>query len=325
MASSLDALRNRLKLRQLVLLAELDTAGSLHKAAERLGMSQPAATRLVRDLEELMDASLFERTSRGMTPTDMGRLLMRHASTVLAGIDHVYQEAAALRSGNAGSLRVGMFPGAPPMLVADAVIALKRKTPRMDVKLVQGSNEELLDGLRDGGLDMVVGRAPTDDGKGAFDFELLYSEHFSVVGSLSEEVTHASCALEQLIDRPWILPLPSTALRSNVDLLFLSTCGRLPVDFIEAVYSPLVVSLVTKGHRLATMPSWIARELRNGGGMKILITRLPNITGPIGMLTRAGEAPSSQTTRLAEALRLSRENFDSAATDPKTVSRAPNH
>lgn len=220
MAVSATALRNRLKLRQLVLLAELEAEGSLHKASRKLGMSQPAATRLVHELEDLMGDSLFERTSRGMVPTDMGRLLMRHASMVLAGIEHVYQEAAELRSGNAGVLRLGMFPGAPPKLVADAVIGLKRAAPQMEIKLVQGNNDALLDELRGGKLDLVVGRAPAASMKAAYDFELLYNEHFSVVSGASMPAPTAPCGLEKLIDLPWILPLAGTTLRSNLDLLF---------------------------------------------------------------------------------------------------------
>jgi molybdenum-dependent DNA-binding transcriptional regulator ModE len=94
-------LRNRLKLRQMHLLATLADAPSLHKAAARLGMSQPAATRLLQELEETMGGPLFERTGRGLAPTDMGRLLMRHAQLLVAGIDQVYEEALALRTGDA--------------------------------------------------------------------------------------------------------------------------------------------------------------------------------------------------------------------------------
>lgn len=325
MAASSASLRNRLKLRQLALLAELDAAGSLHKAADRLGMSQPAATRLVQELEQLIGASLFERTSRGMTPTDMGRLLMRHASMVLVGVDHIGQEAAALRSGNAGTLRVGMFPGVPPKLVAAAVIGLKRETPRMEIRLIQSDNETLLDDLRDGRLDVVVGRGPASSAKKELDFELLYDEHFCVVTSQAIAESTESCRFEHLIDHAWVLPLPNTALRSNLELLFLSQCGRLPVDFVEAVSSPVVVALITKGNRVATMPSWIAREHESSGRMRILIARLADITGPIGLITRSGEALSSQANRMAEALRASRQHVDGSPTDSKTGSRPPNH
>jgi len=324
MVASPASLRNKLKLRQLALLAELDASGSLHKAADRLGMSQPAATRLVHELEELMGASLFERTSRGMAPTDLGRLLIRHASMVLAGIDHVYQEAMALRSGNAGMLRAGLFPGAPPKLLAAAITELKRATPQMDVQLVDGPNAELLDALREGRLDLVLGRAPAGPGAEAFAFELLFSESFSVVCAASEpRPVSPQGGLGAMVDHPWVLPPPGSALRSNLDVQFLSQCGRLPPDLIETVSIRTSVALVEGGGRLAVMPSLMAREYQASGQLRILIPRLSNLAGPIGIISRAGEGQSSQALRLVEALRGASGPFNGAAGDPKTGSPPP--
>lgn len=324
MTPNAAALRNRLKLRQLALLAELESAGTLHKAAERLGMSQPSATRLVHELEELMGASLFERSSRGMSPTDLGWLLMRHAAMVLTGIDHVAQEAAALRSGNAGMLRVGMFPGAPPAMLSEAIEQLKRETPRMEVKLIDGPNEVLLASLRDGGLDIVLGRAPTGQGDDAFDFELLYADHFSVVCAVAHPVpANARQGLAALVDHAWVLPFPQAALRNNLEVLFLSQCGRMPSDVIEAVSPSLIAATVTAGHRMAVLPSWFAHGYVTSGLMRMVVPRLPNLIGPIGMITRAGEVPTSQTTRLAGVLRVALDRFAPSQGDPETGSPTP--
>lgn len=319
-------LRNRLKLRQLVLLAELQAAGSLHKAADQLGMSQPAATRLIQELESLMDAALFERTSRGMVPTDMGRLLMRHASMVLVGLDHVHQEALSLRSGNAGVLSVGIFPGAPSQLLTDAVVRLKADSPRMEIKLFEGTNEVLLSDLREGRLDVVLGRAPSLESKGAFAFELLYTEHFSVVCGASHPVPESIPKdLASLVDLPWILPFPSAALRRNLEAMFLSECGRLPLDIVEAVAPTLVVPMLTGSLRLAAMPQWLARDHWVGGRLRVLIGRLAHLAGPIGVITRSGEAVSSQARRLVEELRQVRYPSTATLSDAKTGSLIPKH
>ena len=107
-------LRNRLKLRQLNLLAAIGELGSLHKAADKIGVSQPAATRLLHELEALFCVPLFERTNRGLLPTETGRLLVRHASVLVAGIDTVYEATRSVRLGTAGSLRVGIATGVRP-------------------------------------------------------------------------------------------------------------------------------------------------------------------------------------------------------------------
>lgn len=322
MVLSPASLRNKLKLRQLALLAELESAGTLHKAADRLGMSQPAATRLIHELEELMGASLFERTSRGMSPTGMGHLLIRHASMFLAGIDHVYHEAAAMRDGNAGVLRVGLFPGAPPMLLAHAIAQLKRETPQMDIELADGPNEALLSGLRDAALHLVVGRAPAGRGVEDFDFELLFTESFSVVcAGHGAAVPAGPHDLASLVDRPWILPFPPSALRANLDVLFLSQCGRLPTNLIESVSIPANVALMKTAGCLTVMPQWAARDYAALGQLRILVEDIAHLAGPIGIVTRSGEPRPSHVWRLVQALRAAGQAF--AAGDPKTGSPVP--
>lgn len=304
MPASSASLRNKLKLRQLALLAELESAGSLHRAADRLGMSQPAASRLIQELEDLMGASLFERTSRGMAPTDMGRMLMRHASMFLAGIDSVYEEAVALRTGNAGVLRVGIFPGTPPSLVAASITQLKRETPLMDVHLVEGPNESLLSALRDGDLNMVVGRSSAGGESEGFDFELLLKEYFSVVcGANNREPPTAPTDLSALVDYPWILPVRSAPLRTNLEVLFLGQCGRQPKNLIESICLPVNVALMTAGTCLAVMQSSLARCHVARGELRILIDRLPDLAGPIGVFTRSGETAPFQVRRMIDALR----------------------
>lgn len=308
MISSSAELRNHLKLRQLTLLASLGETVSLHKAAERCGMSQPAATRLIHELEELMGVLLFERTSRGMAPTDMGRLLIRHAAMFLAGIDHVYHEAVALKSGNAGSLRLGVMPGVPSRLVANAVAFVKRETPRMDIQIVDGANDFLLAGLRDGSVNMALGRAPAAGMVNAA-FELLFVEHFSIVCGPSNAISKPVSGLGALIDQLWILPLPGTALRANLDVHFLSQCGRLPHDLIESTSIVANVALVELTGRVAVMPRSIAREHSDRGQVRVLVDKLADLAGPVGILTRRGDVQPTHILRMMEALRTASREF----------------
>jgi DNA-binding transcriptional LysR family regulator len=313
MVTSPASLRNKLKLRQLALLAELDASGSLHKASDRLGMSQPAATRLLHELEDLIGTSLFERTSRGMAPTDMGRLLIRHASMVLAGIDHVYREAKALQSGNAGTLRTGLFPGAPPILLARAIAQLKAETPHMDVQVVDGSNETLLVMLRDGALDMVVARAPEAGEAANFEFEMLFTEGFSVVCAADDSLPPASARnLAPLVHFPWILPFSGSTLRTNLDVQFQSDCGRLPDNLIESISITANVALVVASQCLAVMPRRVARHYAARGLLRVLMDRIPNVAGHVGIITRSGEALSIQAARLVDALRVASRPFNTA-------------
>lgn len=324
MVSSRQTLRNRLKLRQLALLPALDETGSLHKAADRLGMSQPAATRLLQDLEELIGAELFERTSKGMVTTSMGRLFVQHAITILAGVDQIHEDAQALRNGHAGTLHLGLFSGAPPLLAARAIASIKATTPQVEVRLVAADNEKLLADLHDGSLGMVIGRAPPASAAGSLNFEPLYTDYFAVACSTANALApQGPCQLSQLMDFPWILPLPGTPFRQSLDIQFLGQCGRLPRNLTECGSLPAMQALLATGDYVAVMPRALAQPLASAGQIRILIDRLANIAGPVGVITRSNEARSSVTHRLVQALHAAWQELQ--ASDHETGSATSKH
>lgn len=305
MLQSSAKLRNRLKLRQLTLLAALAEVGSLHQAASRVGMTQPAATRLLQELEAALDAPLFERSSRGVTPTDMGRLLIRHATALVSGLDHVYEEAQALRRGNAGSLRIGLFPGASPLLLARTVLDLQRATPHIDIQIQEGSQDALLQALRGGQLNAVIGRTPSQEQGRDLHFELLMRESFSVVARAAHPLAASAVrpGLPDLVDYPWVLPLPDTPLRSSLALQFITQCGRLPSQLIESHSGGTNLALLLESDHVALMPRAIARQHARQGLLVTLVDELPGLHGPIMLLTLAGAQPQQQVLRFAEALK----------------------
>src|SRR5215470_15299243 len=100
-------IRARLKTRQLLLLVAIAEEGNIHRAAEVLNMTQPAASKLLKDLEDVLDVPLFERLPRGMRPTWYGEAMIRHARVALASLNHAHDEVEALKAGRFGSVGVG--------------------------------------------------------------------------------------------------------------------------------------------------------------------------------------------------------------------------
>src|ERR1700716_514041 len=89
-------IRARLKTRQLLLLQVLAEEGNIHRAAQVLHMTQPAASKLLKDLEDVLEVPLFERLPRGMRPTWYGETMIRHSRVALASLTHAHEELAAL-------------------------------------------------------------------------------------------------------------------------------------------------------------------------------------------------------------------------------------
>lgn len=299
-------LRNRLKLRQLQLLATLGEARSLHQAAAQLGMTQPAATRLLREVEELLDTPLFERTSRGLHPTDMGRLLVRHATVLLSSIDQIYDDAQALKAGNGGSLKIGIFPGTWPLLLPKAIMRLKEDTPRIHIEIQDGTQDALLNLLRTGALQVVIGRAPEGDAARDLAFDIVLRETFSIVCRPEHPLLQGRTtppSLADLIDHRWILPLRKTPLRNSLDLYLLSQCGRVPIDVIDSAAVTANLALIWEGDYFAVMPHSIARYYATRKLIVPVIDQLPHLVGPVVMITLASTSRLRQVERFAEALR----------------------
>ena len=95
-------IRARLKTRQLLLLVAMEEEGNIHRAAQMLNMTQPAASKLLKDLEDMLGVQLFDRLPRGMRPTWYGETMIRHARMALASLSQAAWEAAPCLSGQVG-------------------------------------------------------------------------------------------------------------------------------------------------------------------------------------------------------------------------------
>ena len=113
-------IRARLKTRQLLLLVALAEEGNIHRAAQVLSMSQPAASKLLKDLEDVLEVSLFERLPRGMRPTWYGETMIRHARVALASLNQAHDELQAAKSGQFGQVSIGAITSPGLMLLPEA-------------------------------------------------------------------------------------------------------------------------------------------------------------------------------------------------------------
>ncbi|HET9652637.1 MAG TPA: LysR family transcriptional regulator, partial [Usitatibacter sp.] len=133
----------RLKLRQLELLVQLADHQSLARAAAAMSVTQPAATKLLQEIEHTLAVALFERLPRGLRPTPCGEIMMRHARTALAALDRGREEIGALMEGASGSVAVGSVRAATSALLAPALAAVRASRPRMRMNVLVDAAEIL--------------------------------------------------------------------------------------------------------------------------------------------------------------------------------------
>ena len=169
-------LRARLKTRQLLLLVTLAEEGNIHRAAQVLNMTQPAASKLLKDLEDVLEVPLFERLPRGMRPTWYGETMIRHARVALGSLNQAHDELQALKAGSFGQVRVGAITSPGLALLPPAVAAVKREQPNLRVSLEIETSPVLLERLEQGKLDILVARLFEEHDKSRLRYEALTQE-----------------------------------------------------------------------------------------------------------------------------------------------------
>ncbi len=108
---SVGSIVSRLRFRQVALLTALDEQGSLHKAAEVMHMTQPAATKALHEMESALGVTLFDRSTRGIEATELGRCVIRYARLIQSDVANLREELQGMLTGQGGRLSIGTIMG----------------------------------------------------------------------------------------------------------------------------------------------------------------------------------------------------------------------
>jgi DNA-binding transcriptional LysR family regulator len=295
----------KFRLRHVELVAELYDSRSILKASRRLSLTQPTLTKALRDVEATLGVPLFTRTNRGLAPTPYGEIFARHAKIVLAQLRHAAEELENLRAGYSGKVTVGTLLAAAASILPDAIALLKKERPGVAISVVVGTYDILVPSLLVGDLDMVLGRMPEQGRSRALLYEDFYTEPICLVVRRGHPLTRKRrLTLRELANESWLLPLPETALRHQVERAFLEANAPLPRNVIESVSILTNRVLLRKSDCVGVMPYHVARDDVEHGLLAILPVKLRAIDSPVGAILRApGNLPPAASA-LLECLRI---------------------
>jgi DNA-binding transcriptional LysR family regulator len=294
-----------LKTRQLALLVRLDEERGLARAAAAAGLTQPAASKMLRQIESDLDVKLFDRHARGMAPTRYGEILIRHARRALSELGLASDEIVALKSGLSGKAAIGTALSPGTNLVPLAVLRLKQRHPDVITRVEILSGKTLVQELVRGELDMVVGRA-LDSAPGD---ELLYEplapgEPYAVIASAEHPLgRRRDLQLAQLVELPWILPPAGSVLRQRITEMLLQRGLSAPSNIVEADCLPMITSLLLHSDMLAVLPEGVVQAYCKGGILTVLARNLNLEMGAFGLITRRGHDLSPAAQLMVDALR----------------------
>jgi DNA-binding transcriptional LysR family regulator len=297
-------LKARLKTRQLLLLIALDDFRNIHRAADELNMTQPAASKQIKDLEEMLDVRLFDRLPRGMTPTIYGETMIRHARMALNSLSLAHDDIVALRAGLAGQVEVGVIMAPAMALLPRAIARVKEHAPLLRIGVQLEQSNVLMDKLKRGSLDFMIGRIlEKQDSTGLIYEELTEEPACAVVRPGHPLLARTDLALEELSTLPWILPPPGSVLRHRFDMMFRKAGLAPPVNVVDSTALLLVTALLQQTDSLHVMPREVADYYASLDVLDILPIELPCKMDAFGIIRQQDHLLSPGADLLLKSVR----------------------
>lgn len=298
-------LRARLKTRQLLLLIALDEQRNIHRAAGELHMTQPAASKQLKDLEDMLDVKLFERLSRGMEPTIYGETMIRHARMALTSLSLAHEDIVALKSGLSGQVAIGAIMSVGMSLLPRAISRVKQVAPQMRIGVEVDTSNMLIDRLKRGSLDFLVARILEDDVDSALQYEELADEPVCVVTRVGHPLQHADgLTLADIATAPWVLSPNGSVLRYRCDTMFRRAGLAPPDNTVDTTALLLIISLLQHTDSLHLMPLDVARYYAQLNIVSILPIDVAVKMDGFGIITRRDHLLSPSAGVLLDAVRV---------------------
>lgn len=291
-------IRARLKTRQLLLLVALDEEGNIHRAAEVLAMTQPAASKLLKDLEDVLGVPLFERLPRGMKPTVYGEAMIRHARTALSSLNQAHDEVQELKAGRYGQVSVGTITTPGIMLLPQAIARVKQAHASLRVSVQVETSDVLMERMAQGRLDILVARLFAQHDKTALRFEALAEEPVVAIVRPGHPLLGVDrLTLRDLNGWGWIVPPEGSVLRHRFDLMFREESLEAPANLIESTALLFVTKMIGEGDLIGLVAGDVAQYYQRHNLVAVLPIQLPCQMDAFGLITRT-DRPLSPAARV---------------------------
>jgi LysR family pca operon transcriptional activator len=284
---------NSIKFRHLRTLIEVARQKSVGKAADILAVSQPAVTRTIGELEEALGVALFERDGRGIRITKLGEVFLRHAGASVAAISQgVDSIAQALRS-EGPPIRVGALPTVSARIMPRAVEQFLAINTGSRLTIITGENTALFEQLRQGYLDLVVGRLAAPETMSGLTFQYLYAERVVFAVRPGHPLLAArELDFNRIRAFPVLMPTERSIIRPFVDrFLVAHGIAELPAR-VETVSDSFGRAFLRRSDAIWIISEGVITNDIADGTIAVLPVDTSETLGAVGLTTRSG-APTS--------------------------------
>lgn len=275
----------KLRLRDLEMLAELGHTCSFGQTAEANAITQPALSKWLRDLEGELGVVLFERTTRRVAPTPSGEIALACAARVLTDMARLPQSLDALRQGHGQPVSLGVLPGMGAVLVPTAMRWLQQQAVQPQVRLLEGTLDQLLPQAQRHELDLIlchIGSAARNSGLA---IQELYEDEVRVfVGAHHPLLRQRRVTWKNAVCFPWILPPAGSPMRTALELELARAGLPIPAMALESSSLPINAMAARSTDCLFVAASQSARFAPESQTLRALPLHLASAPKAIGLL-----------------------------------------
>jgi DNA-binding transcriptional LysR family regulator len=299
----------RLRLRDLHIFFTAVQRGSMAKAAQTLGVTQPAVSKVIAELEHTLGVRLLDRGARGVEPTKYGRALLTRSNAAFDELRQSVKDIEFLADPTVGEVRIGCQETFAAAILPSVIHRFSQTYPRVVLHVEQlGSLAAESLALRERTIDMGMFLLvkPHDDKLFADDLnvEVLFLEQMVIVaGRQSRWARRRKIDLAELVDEPWVLTESDTLSYLRLAEAFAARGLGMPKRILQTISTHLRVNLAASGSHITTLPNSTLRVYADRFSLKALPIEVPVQSWPAVIVTLKNRTLSPAVERFIQHIR----------------------
>ncbi|MCK9534374.1 MAG: pca operon transcription factor PcaQ [Pseudomonas sp.] len=301
-------IENRITYRHLQCFIEIVRQNSVTRAADVLALTQPAVSKKLKELEDMLGIRLMERSKKGVELTQFGEVFIKYAGASLAALREGTDSIIQAQKKGSMHISVGVLPTVAASVMPRAVIKFRKSGMDVTLNLISGPNTLLLGQLRVGELDLVVGRLAEPKLMSGLSFQHLYSEIVTfVVRPGHPLLENNSFNIQDIRNFTVMFPTKDSIIATSAERFLISQgVGMLP-DRIETISVAFGKEYIRQSDAIWVISRGVvAREIDEGDLIELPIDTKETL-GPVGLTTRADTIPTPTVQMFMNCVRSAAE------------------
>lgn len=258
------------------LIVALEDTSQVSTAAQMLNVSQPAASRMIAEIEDLLQVSICERRPRGVVLTTYGKALARRGRSILLELREADREIAALRTGRGGTVFMGTVTAPSIELAVPAIKRLRQRFPEIEINIQVDTSAVLANELLASRHDFIIARIPDDLNPRLFESRTIGIEKACLIARRGHPLmSQVAVPIESLTGFDWVFQPSGSLLRRAMEQIFLLRGIPLPERILNTASSFLTLVMVAQTDAIAPIALEVARFVTDAAGLSGALDVLP--------------------------------------------------